>query len=245
MKISELFRRLSYGELSNLAISGEGSGTIIEEKHPQIIQYANEGLLRIFSRFNLRQKDLIIEQVAHITNYHLRRQFAESIAGDDGNADNIAHPYIKDLPHEPFDADVIRILEVHDSSGRERVLNDRGRADSLFTPQPDVLQVPRPCAGQALSVVYQARHPILRHEKIREDEDLLAQRIAIPFYLEGALQAFIASLVYGHMNTQESIAKGQEHLAVCEVIFREVEDKDLVNQTVQTTHYKLNQRGFV
>jgi hypothetical protein len=245
MRISDLFRRLSYGELSNLAISGEGSGTLVEAKHPQIIQYTNEGLTRLFTRFNLRQNDVIIEQVAHITNYHLRKRFAESVAGDDGDPDNIAHPYIKDLAHEPFEEDVIRILEVHDSYGIERVLNDKGRPDSLFTPQPDLLQVPRPIDGQALSILYQARHPILRHEKIREDENLLQQRVDIPVYLEGALQAFVASQVYGHMNTQESTMKGQEYLSVCEAICLEVEDKDTVNQTFDTTHYKLSQRGFV
>ena len=241
MKVIDLFRRLAFGELSNLAIAGEGEalGTIVEAKHPQIIQYLNEGLLRLHSRFNLRQKDLLIEQVAHITNYHLRRQFAES-----SNDCSIPYPYIKDLPCEPFLEDVIRILEVHDQCG-QRPLNDLGRSNSVFTPQPDVLQVPNPQTGAPLAIVYQARHEPIRDFKIREDENLLEQSINIPFFLEGALQAFIGSQVYSHMNGQENIMKAQEYLNKNEAICLEVEEKDLVGQSVFNSHYKFEQRGFV
>ena len=239
MKIIDLFARLSYGELSNLSISGEGSGTLVQAKHPQIIQYVNEGLLRLHSRFRLKESDLIIEQVDHITNYHLRIEFAES----QNNCD-VPFPYIKDLPDEPFTGDVIKILEVHDSLGRELVLNDKNDPCSLFLPQPDVLQVPNPIAGVALGIMYQARHPVLRTRPIRE-EDITEQTITIPFYLEGALQAFVASQVYGHMNGQENIAKSQEYLAVSEAICLGVEQNDLANQSISTTNLKFHQRGFV
>ena len=40
MNIEDLFRNLSYGELSNLALSGEGLGTIVESARPKIVMYA-------------------------------------------------------------------------------------------------------------------------------------------------------------------------------------------------------------
>jgi hypothetical protein len=254
MKISDLFRRLSYGELSNLAISAEGSGTLVETKHAQIIQYANEGLLRLFSRFNLREKHLLIEQVAHITNYHLKVEYVERanvltpvlpLAEPAEFPPLVQFKYIKDRVDDPFEEDVIRILEVHDSLGNKFVLNDHGRPESLFTPQPDVLQVPNPVVGQALGIKYQARHPILRHEALNEDDDIQDQEIELPFYLEGALQAFIGSKVYSHMATQESLIKSQEYSRTFELICLETEQKDLVNQTFSTSHNKFYQRGFV
>jgi hypothetical protein len=41
MKIVDLFRQLSFGELSNLALGNSGSGTIVDEKQPQLVQYVN------------------------------------------------------------------------------------------------------------------------------------------------------------------------------------------------------------
>ena len=238
MKISELFRQLSFEELSNLSVGTDGTGSIEEQKYPQIAGYINEGLLRIYSKFSLLEKDVIIEQVAHITNYHLRPQFAESSNSDE------RYPYIKDLPDEPFADDVIRILEVHDSRGHEYVLNDKDDPRSLFTPQPFVLQVPAPQAGVALGVSYQARHPKIGVD-IRDNDAMLDEEIDLPFTLEGALKSFIAYKVYSHMNGQENLLKSQEHNANFEGICAEIENRDLVRASFVTSHSKLQKRGFV
>lgn len=242
MKVSELFRRLSYGQLSNLAIASDVPGTLATKEHERIIQYTNEALLRLFSRFNLREKDLIIEMVGHITNYHLRVQYAEST-----NDPDISHPYIKDLLGEPFTGDVLKILEVFldGSHSTPLPLNDQGSVNSVFTPQPDTLQVPNPIEGMPLGVSYQARHPVLRDVKLHVEDDLLEQWIDIPFFLENALQNYIGSLVYSHMNGQENVAKSQEYLAAYEMVCLEVEAKDLVNQSTSNNHSKFKQRGFV
>lgn len=234
MKVAELFERLSYGELSNLSISGEGSGNIIDTGKPKIILYTNEGLLRLFSRYILKQNQVIIETLQHITNYHFKKKYAES------SGSNEPFKYIKDLPAEPFQEDVIKILEVFDSYGQPRLLNDKEDRRSLFTPQPDSLQVPHPVNGQALGVSYQARHQELDHK----GDSILQQDIDIPFFLEKALQAYVASKVYSDMNGQENKITGQEHLAYYEAICADLETKDLINTTHHTTHQKLERRGF-
>ena len=73
MNIEDLFTSLSYGELNNLSMSADGSGSIEESKQPQILLYANEGLLRLYGRFLLKENDVLIEMVEHITNYHLKK----------------------------------------------------------------------------------------------------------------------------------------------------------------------------
>ena len=235
MKISELFRQLSYGELSNLSMSKNGSGEIVEDKHPQLIQYANTALQTIFSRFRLREKELRLVQVEGITRYHLTRRFTES-AGAAG-----VIPYIKDAPpRDPFLEDVIRILAVYDKDG-QRALNDEGNPDSLFAPRPDTLQVPAPDAGYQLAVLYQARHPELDDRPGK----IINQKIDIPFFLEKALKSSIAHQVFSNMNGQENTLKGQEHLATYEAICIDIEQRDLVNQTFHTSHSKLEMRGFV
>jgi hypothetical protein len=234
MRIQELFRLLSYGELSNLDLSGEGSGTIKKERYPQLINYINEGLLKLYSRFPLLQKDLIIELRSDITIYPLKLEYAESVGS------NVEYPFIKDRPGKEFTGDVIKILEVHSSCGSEYTLNDKGNPHSLFTPQPDVLQVPYPKAGIALGVQYQARHPKL----LDTGSKILAQNIELPFFLESALQNYVAHKVYGHMNGAENTAKSQEFQVNFERLCADIEQKDLVNQTFSTTQSKLEMRGF-
>jgi hypothetical protein len=235
MKVSELLNRLALGELSNLAIAEDPSHMLTEASHAKIILYTNEGLLRLYSRYMLRQNSLILEQVEHITFYHLKPKFAESSGSSE------PFKYIKDLPNEPFTDDVIKVLDVIGEDGVERPLNDQGNPKSVFTPQINQLQVPSPVDGQALSLVYQARHPVLKDT----GDTLKQQEIDLPFPLEGALQVYVAAKVYSHINGQENKQIAQEHLANFDSICVDLESNDLINFTHHTSHDKLINRGFV
>lgn len=237
MKISELFRQLSYGELSNLAISNSGSGDIAVEKHPQLIQYANDGLTALHSRFLLIEKDLLIEQVAHITSYHLKSRYAVNAGETSGEL----YHYIRDRPEAPFEDDLVRVLAVFHVSGAPYALNDTEVMGSLFTPSPLILQVPEPVAGQPLAVTYQAKHPKLLDQGV----GLLDQEIDIPHYLENALQQFIAARVFQHMGGQENLLTSQGYDMAFERDCQGIEIQDLANQSTSTSHTKLEQRGFV
>lgn len=234
MNLEQLFTDLSYGVLSNLSLSADGSGSIQEDKQPQIVLYANEGLLRLYSRFVLLEKDVLIEMVEHITNYHFLKKFTES--AHDPAKDH--YPYIKDLIQEPYEEDMLKILAVYNSLGQKVPLNDNERIDSVFTPRDKVLQVPRPINGASLSVLYQAKHPKLTVE------DLEAE-IQLPIVLEGALTAYIAYKVFSSMNTDVSSAKAQEHFQIFGNICDEVEDRDMVNSSVVTTNARFGKRGWV
>ena len=234
MILSDFFTELSYGELSNTALAVDGTGTIEEAHQPKVVRYINEGLKRLHGRFPLIQKDVLVELRSHITNYHLIPRFAES----NWVPDEVEFPYIKDLIKEPFTGDVARILEVRNSLGHKLELNDPENAFSVFTPQVDVLQVPRPVTGVALSVLYQAYHPTIYHH------DLEAE-IVLPNVLSSALSAYVAYNVFSHMNTQEATSKAQEHMAKYESICVEVETQDLVNSSSSQTNSRFAKRGWV
>ena len=239
MKIEELFQRLSYGELSNLAVASEGSGSILVAAYPRFIHYTNEALLRLYSRFVLFENLLFVEQVGSLTSYPLSMPFAESNV-----ASTEVHKFIKDgSPRTPFLDDVIKIIDVQDESGYSYPLNDEKDVNSLFTPRPTLLQIPIPQNTVVLCVNYQARHPLL--DATLTAVDLLAQTFEIPFTVEGALQNYIAHLVYSHMNGQENIMKSQEYLAKYESICAEIEKMDLVNQSISTTNARFTIRGWI
>lgn len=233
MNIEDLFRSLSYGELSNLSLSNDGSGTIVESARPKIIMYANDALTRLHTRFPLRTKDVLIQMYSHITNYHLLPRFAQNTKPQVEK-----YTYILDLPLEPFVDEVLCIESVFDTFGCDLPLNDSGDPRSVFTPQPKVLQVPNPIAGAALNVVYRTKHDPLDHAK-------LDQPIFLPDTFHSALTAYIAYKVYSHMNTAEASNKAQEHLAFYESVCGEVKENDAINTSISTTNERFSQRGWI
>lgn len=236
MNVSDLFQSLSFGELSNLSLSNNGDGTIIETQQPKVLRHANEALLRLYSRFVLKEDDVVIEMYEHITNYELKAKFAERFVPEQGTGEK--HRYIKDrYTAEPFKDDVIRILKVFNSLGQEMVLNNETKRWSLFTPRPKTLQVPLPIRGQALSVNYQARHVKLTGS--------LNQEVELPDVLEGAFMSYIASNVFTDMGGPENLQRGQVLMAKYETICVEVEAKDVISVTNSSSASVFEQQGYV
>jgi hypothetical protein len=226
MKVSELFRRLSLSEFSNLSWAGEGNGTITTAKQPMIVQYADDGLLRLYSRYLLKQEEVMLEQLSWLNEYKI-----DSKHGLFNPARPASVPgYILDKPGEPFPDDIIKILKVFGPYGCELPLNDEV-CGSLATPQSTVLQISCPVDRQVISVVYQARHVPLT---IAPDAE-----ITLPDVLYPALFAYISSKVFSNMNGAEHVAKSGEQGALFDAICEEVVDMDLVSSSISNS---LNRR---
>ena len=236
MNINQLFTDLALGELSNLSVAE--NNTIIPQKRPQVVTYLNAGLLELYSKFVLKESDMIIEMREGVTNYHLLKRYAMSQYNESNLPDRWHLPYIIDNVGEPFPEDVIKILSVYDSLGVKLPLNDLESCISVFSPQSTVLQIPNPIPGQALTLEYQARHAVLDHCDCEAE-------IVLPDVLHGALRSYIAWKMFSHMNTQESTAKGQEHAMGFESACVDVVDKDLVNSSSSTTNVRFHKRGWV
>ena len=235
MKVSELFRKLSFGELSNLSLANSGDGTIALDKHPKLIGYVNDGLMSLYSRFVLRENDVLLRLVVPRRNYELNSRYSlinpTPTPGDD--------LYIDDSVERPFQNDVLKITAVYDGAGQLLPLNDPDSAYSMFTPQPAVLQVPKPATGAILAVVYQAS-PL----PIPDDDDLTTE-IMLPPVLDKALQSYVAAMVFSHMGGQENTAKGAEHLAIYEAVCSQVEQGDLVNNSMSSTNTRFAKGGWI
>jgi hypothetical protein len=234
MKVSALFHRLAAGELSNLALVNQETLTIESTQRPKIIVYLNDGLMRLHTRFLLKENDLIIEQMGFITNYLLTAKYAQSNRDPSQTYDHSF--YIMDL-HSKFLDDVIKILTVTDIGGMQRALNNVENVYSLYTPKPNVLQIPYPVTGSPLSVTYQASHPPILN-------DAPDQEIDLPDFLEGALSSYIAHKVFSHMNTQESTLKAAEHLKAFDTICLEAQDQALISTESSTSGNRFEQRGW-
>lgn len=233
MKLSKLLRDLSYGKLSNLSIANSGDGTITNKGLPQIILAANEGLLRLYSRFVLKEDAVFVEMLPNVTQYHLSSRYALSQKAQYPKN----YHYIIDHG-EPFEDNAIRIVSVMNECGYEYPLNDETKWNSLFTPQPLVLQLPRPIEGRPLSISYQARHSTLVAEN-------LDAQIELPDTLYGALLSFVAHQIYSNMGGQDNIVKSQEQLASYELVCTEVENKDTVSNTISNDGVRFQNNGWI
>lgn len=237
MLVTELIRRLSHGPLSNLSMANEGDGTIKPSKLPSIIDHTNEGLLKLFSRFNLSEKELILQLQEGQTSYRLIAKYAESRQDEYPDVT----PYILD-EFDPFMDDLIQVLRVNRTGGATLPLNNDGVPNSLYTPMVNVLQVPVVWPGVPLFVTYQAKHVPLVLDDAQPNS---TTEIDLPSVLEEALLSYVAHKVFFHMNGQEHSVKAGEHLAMFNASCEEVTMKDLVNESQSHTTMKFHDRGFV
>jgi hypothetical protein len=233
MNVSELFRRLAVGELSNLSLADSTAGTIQADQHAKLVLHINDGLMRLHTRFLLKESDLVLRQRGYLINYPLTAKYAVT-----NQVEGAGHTfYIEDSVIHPFQDDLIKVLEVWNVFGNEVPLNDEENPGSVFTPQPNVLQIPRPKDMVPLTVHYQAAHPQL-------SADHLDQEIDIPLFLEGALSSFVAGKVFTHMNTQENTAKGAEHAQLFDTICIEAVDRDLISTLKSSGNARFERRGW-
>lgn len=239
MDINELFRQLSVLELSNLAASsdldsGDSAGTISSANQQKVVLAANDGLMKLYTRFLIKTGDLVIKQQEGQMTYPLRsKRVAVS--------QEAAYPgatwafFIQDSAEAPFQEDVIKILEVYD--GCEVVLDDLENCASWFRPQADVLQIPNPVADKLASVMYQAAHPVLGYSD-------LTQELEIPDCLLPGLRAFIAASVFTAIGGQENMARGAGYLESFETICLEAQAMNLVTTPDTLTNTRFAKRGW-
>lgn len=230
--LEQLWKDLAMSELSNTSMVEEDE--LLESARRKVTNHINIALGRLYSKFILKTQDVLVEMHEHITMYHLLKRFAVFAGEESGEK----YQYIKDLPGEPFKEDVVKILAVFNSGFNQLPLNDANLPGSVFTPQANLLQIPRPIAGQTVNVMYQAKPDLLSYQEISTE-------IPLPDLLMEPLKRYIAYRVYNFMNTQEAKATAQEHLAVFEGLCDEAVENDLLNMSVSTTSTKFDERGWV
>jgi hypothetical protein len=236
MNVTQLLQRLSYGPLSNLNMSNNGDGTIIVGKHPAIISHANDALLKLYAKLNLKEEELIIEQMETVTLYNLHSRHALTTADDNPTLDH----YIIDSVNRPFTDDLIKVIRVIEDGNIDVPINDDNHPKSCYTPTTHQLQVPDPEHGKPLYVIYQARHA----ELLGSGDGYLDQVIDLPDVLVPALVSYIAYCVYQGMNGQEHQGIAIGHFKNFTDTLMEVQDQDLVSVSQSHTSNKFHDRGF-
>lgn len=228
--LGDVFRDLSYGPLSGLVIGSEGSGTIATAQQDRVVGLLNQGLKRIYTRFVLSRKDLVLRDIEDVQSYPLLRKHAESDPEETAK-------FIVDTAEDPYLGDLLRVLSVKDEDGVELFLNMQGCKDALSTPKTNTLRIPEPEGGKLYSVHYQAAHALL------EGTDQ-GQGIYLPEPLYEALEAFVAHKITRAMAGEENRRQSSELFGTYEGICEDFDRKDQGTASQNAEHTKLELRGF-
>lgn len=188
MDLDEIITDLSIGELQQ---HGWFMSTLDVNNKRKLIACINIGLTELYTRFPLLTRELTLIQIGGKTLYPLKVENTLS-NGELPSYDK----YIDYTINYPFTGDLIRVLQVYDECGNEIRLNDSTACRVVATPAMDVLEVPQPVDGDALFVIYQAKHP-----KVAEDN----AKLYLPNHLKPLLLAYVAYRVYSGGTTQEHI----------------------------------------
>lgn len=240
MNLLNFIKSMSYGVLYNTHY-GKLSDTADTDTILSLATLIDEGLTRLYSRFCLRERHVILEMQVGVTFYHFNKLYSVQ----NGDPIRVPYPYIMDLPNDPFQDDLVKVLRVDDSSGVIRPIDDVNQTNSVFMVQYDVLHNPYPRDLEALFVTYQAKHvPIVSFDPTTGDT-VFEYEIILPAVLEPALSNYVAYMVHSRINTSESMAKAAGHLGIYEEICKDVERMDLVNSSKSCTNERFDANGWV
>ena len=213
MLLSDLFMYLAYGELSQMAIGTNNRGGIDESDYPTLISHINLGLTNLHSRLPLKRSQAIITQQSDRVLYPLTSVYATTSAS--AGTDR----FILDSTAEPFVDNVLKIEEIYTESNVLLPLNDSAKANSLFTPSFNTLQVPTPESNKLLAVLYRANHTQLPASR---GLDISAIELDIPAVLIEPLLTFVVGRVAAAGNNQTSIQEAAAYQQKYEVQLQQI-----------------------
>lgn len=239
MTLADIFRDLTYGELSQLAIGNlvpdDEESAPAPKDYAKIMSHINLALKELYKRFFLSSKELRIQQYNHIETYVLDSKYAET-----NTLSPEPYKYIVDSQYDPFLDDVLKIEQVFDEDGRGLFLNDRTEPWSLYTPTYRSIQVPYPMSSNTLLVHYRASHPTINFEHGMDPRDI---EIMIPDGLMEPLLFYVASRAFGSLNTDQN-AEGNNYLQKFEASCKRISDLGL-QVTPQYGNHRLDNNGWV
>ena len=240
MNLISYIKSLGYGVLNNTMYATITDMGDMNQILP-IITCIDEGLSRLYSRFYLRERHVVIQMQEGVTFYHFDKKYSVQ----NGDPFLVPDPYIMDLPNDPFDQDLIKVMAVHDVNNKQYPLDDPSHPDSVFMVQYNVLHQPKPVEGDPMYVTYQAHHvPLFVRDPITDLYEIESEFL-LPPVLESALSNYVAWMVYSRINTQEAAGKAASHLMLYEEICKEVERNDLVNGSRSCTNERFSNNGWL
>lgn len=224
LKLKDFLQNIALGELQSSPLIPIGAWEINPDRVPQVIQALNQGLEYFYSNFPLKINEVIIKLEKGTTRYYL----------------DSFYDYIQDTPEKPFKDDVLHILAVRSTNGREYTINDDYGTFSIHTPEYNCVQVNGTIPENYLVIQYQAKHP-----DIPLTEPMSSNfPIHIPSSYRTALQTYVACLVLQNMGG-EHLTESNALFAKFKTLTEELKQQGIGTTTTVVTNIKPMIRGWL
>ena len=229
MQLKDIFSMLSHGELRKLATGGSNASGILEADYPKVIGYINLGLADLHKRFQLKTRQLVVQQTEGIAKYNIHPRHSIT------NTSSTAPKYIIDSPYDIYDDEneVLKIVGVYAENGKEYSINDETDKYSVFTPTDRSLVIPFADPSNAVSVVCRTNHPYI---SLEETDNTIDIDLSIG-YIEPLL-LYVGSRAAASVGKQDTTIMSQDLLARYEKMCFDIE-KYGIETTDETTNLKL------
>lgn len=235
MILKDIFSMLSHGELRKLASGGSNASGILEADYPKVVGHINLGLADLHKRFQLKTRQLSIQQIDGIANYRLYKEHSQT------NTESTSPKYIKDTVYAPFndDNEIIKIVAVFNEKGQEYGINDENDRFSVYTPSEKTLMIPFTDPDNAVTVVCRTNHPYLSLDESKDDQPV---DLSIS-YIEPLL-LYVGSRAAASVGSQEATIMSADLAARYEQKCFDIE-KYGIETTDNTTNMKARINGWV
>lgn len=230
MLLSEIIDQLTYGELSLLSVTDHGT-KITSEEYPKLAAHINMALLKLFARFPIRHKEIIVDLDTSVKVYN----FKDIYLASSGSGEPIKYLNDSDADITFSESDFLKLEEVAkiaavatdpDTPLPVNVEND---TDSVLVPTFNSMKVPEPETGDSLRVTYRARHPKL---SVTSATDLDAVTVDIPPVLLEPLLLYVASRMVAGVG-EDGLQRSQAYLAQYEALCQQIK----MDGTLQQKEY--------
>ena len=177
MKLIEIFKHLTHGELSQLSLGGGPNGEITEANHEKVVSHINLALLALHTRFPLRAKTLTLALQSGKLQYALTAAYAVS-----STSSKEPVRYILDSAGAPFLDDILEVTGIKTTLDFPVPLNDEYNPYAIMTPAVSILDVPAAIVDPTsdtpdayrttqLKVTYRANHSGIRVDDPKFDPE--------------------------------------------------------------------------
>jgi hypothetical protein len=241
--LQDVLNDLSYGEFQHIKIGNFHPDEHDAEPDPrayaQLTSHVNKALTVIFTRFSLREQEVLITLDDDITNYFLHPDYTVSTG---------TNPvlYLIDTVADPFQDNVAKIEEVYEVGGKDDGtdlllnMNDVDDQYSVFNPRFNLIQIPDERGidddWEQLLVKYRALHPKIDYAYGMDPSTI---ELEIPEQFLEPLLFYVAGRYMATLPGQE----GPSFFAKYQGLMEEINRRGLFPQSAPTNG-RFNQKGF-
>jgi hypothetical protein len=232
MLLSTIFDALTYGELKQVNIGGAEDGEGIHPKYTtEILSHLNLGMLDLYEKFPLQEKELKLITQEGKTWYTLTPENALS-QDPDG--------YIDDTD-ETFLGDILSICRAFDVDNNQLRLNNEDAATPILTPVYNQVWLPEALGEEEYTFVYK-----VRPAEVAIPNGLLPTNVdvALPPILMAPLLVYISARVHsskGGDTKQEGAYLMVQYEQMCKVL----ELKGTFNNSLINANERAQLAGWV